>query len=241
MKRNIVITFALLCLTAPIAWSQQTPVTEANYDLAERFSPNKINSMVFSKTIRPSWFPNSDKFWYMWKNNDGVQYWIVDPAAKTKTAVFDMDKLAMELTTIIKDPFDAQHIPFQDFKLKDDKTFTFSIKSTVEQPVKDDKDTSAAAKKNPRMEKKVFHFEYDIATKKLTDVSDQEEKKDFPRWANIAPDSSYVVYAKGYNLWYMDMENLAIPVSTTGTPTRDTPHGDSGLPTLSISSWRSTT
>ena len=53
MKRNIVITIALLCLTASLAWSQQTPVTEANYDLAERFSPNKINSMVFSKNIRP--------------------------------------------------------------------------------------------------------------------------------------------------------------------------------------------
>ena len=208
MKRNIIAIIALLCLTAPLAWSQQTPVTEANYDLAERFSPNKINSMVFSKNIRPSWFPNSDKFWYEWKSPEGVQYWIVDPAAKTKTAVFDMDKLAMELTMIIKDPFDAQHIPFQNFELKDERTFTFEIPSTVEQPVKDDKDTSAAAKANPKMEKKTFRFEYDIETRKLTDVSDQEEKKDFPRWANIAPDSSYVVYAKGYNLWYMDMENL---------------------------------
>ena len=196
MKRNIIITIALLCLTAPLAWSQQTPVTEANYDLAERFSPNKINSMVFSQNIRPSWFPGSDKFWYMWKSHEGVQYWIVDPAAKTKTPVFDMDKLAMELTMIIKDPFDAQHIPFRNFRLKDDRTFTFEIPSTVEQPVKNDKDTSAAAKANPKMEKKTFRFEYDIATRKLTDVSDREEKKDFPRWANISPDSSYVVYAK---------------------------------------------
>ena len=77
MKRNIITIIALLCLTAPLAWSQQTPVTEANYDLAERFSPNKINSMVFSKNIRPSWFPNSDKFWYEWKSPEGVQYWIV--------------------------------------------------------------------------------------------------------------------------------------------------------------------
>ena len=208
MKRNIIAIIALLCLTAPLAWSQQTPVTEANYDLAERFSPNKINSMVFSKNIRPSWFPNSDKFWYEWKSPEGVQYWIVDPAAKTKTAVFDMDKLAMELTTIIKDPFDAQHIPFQNFELKDDNTFTFSIKSTIDQPVKDDKDTSTAARQNPKMEKKVFRFEYDIASRKLTDVTDREEKKDFPEWASIAPDSSCVVYAKGYNLYCMDMANL---------------------------------
>ena len=86
------------------------------------------------------------------------------------------------------------------------------------------------------MEKKVFHFEYDIATKKLTDVSDQEEKKDFPRWANIAPDSSYVVYAKGYNLWYMDMENLRkamedekdstiVEYALTTDGTKDVPYG----------------
>ena len=144
MKRNFLIITALFCMTATAAWSQQTPVTEANYELAERFSTNKVNSMVFSQNIRPSWFPNSDKFWYQWKSHEGVNYWIVDPAAKTKKAVFDMDKLAMELTSIIKDPFDAQHIPFRNFRLKDDKTFTFEIPSTVEQPIKDDKDTSAA-------------------------------------------------------------------------------------------------
>ena len=144
MKRNFLIITAFFCMTATAAWSQQTPVTEANYELAERFSTNKVNSMVFSQNIRPSWFPNSDKFWYQWKSHEGVNYWIV---------------LAMELTSIIKDPFDAQHIPFRNFRLKDDKTFTFEIPSTVEQPVKDDKDTSAAAKKNPKMEKKTFRFE----------------------------------------------------------------------------------
>ena len=199
MRYNIIFTLALLCLTSGAVLAQQTPVTEANYDLAERFSPNKVNRMVFSQTVNPSWFPSSDKFWYKWETPQGAQYWIVDPAAKTRKAAFDLDKLAMELTSIIRDPFDAQHIPFMGLRLKDDKTFTFEIKSTIDQPSKDDEE---------KMEKKVFRFEYDIESGTLTDVTDMEEKKEFPRWANIAPDSSYVVYAKGYNLYYTDMENL---------------------------------
>ena len=51
------------------------------------------------------------------------------------------------------------------------------------------------------MKKKVFRFEYDIDSRELTDVTDMEEEKEFPEWANISPDSSYAVYAKGYNLY----------------------------------------
>ena len=62
MKRNfILIASVLMCASAAASWAQQTPVTEANYDMAERFSPNKVNRMVFSQTVNPSWFPNSDK------------------------------------------------------------------------------------------------------------------------------------------------------------------------------------
>ena len=153
MKRNfILIASVLMCASAAASWAQQTPVTEANYDMAERFSPNKVNRMVFSQTVNPSWFPNSDKFWYKWETPEGAGYWIVDPAAKSKKAVFDLDRLAMELTEIIHDPFDAQHIPFMDLKLKDDNTFTFSIKSTIDEP-----DTTADGKS--QMKKKVFRFE----------------------------------------------------------------------------------
>ena len=202
MKRNfILIASVLMCASAAASWAQQTPVTEANYDMAERFSPNKVNRMVFSQTVNPSWFPNSDKFWYKWETPEGAGYWIIDPAAKSKKAVFDLDRLAMELTEIIHDPFDAQHIPFMDLKLKDDNTFTFSIKSTIDEP-----DTTVDGK--PQMKKKVFRFEYDIDSRELTDVTDMEEEKEFPEWANISPDSSYAVYAKGYNLYWTDMENL---------------------------------
>ena len=206
MRIKPLLITVLFCLSAASASSQQIPVTEANYDLAERFSPNRVNKMVFSQTINPTWFPSSDRFWYKWQTPEGTEFWIVDPSAKTKKKVFDMDRLAMELTSVILDPFDAQHIPFMNLRLKDENTFTFEIKSSIDVPA--EQDSTSAVPEKTVMEKKIFRFEYDIRTGQLTDVTDKEKKKEFPEWANISPDSSFVVYAKGYNLYWTDMENL---------------------------------
>ena len=206
---------SLALLLGGSAWTaraQQTPVTEPNYALAERFSTKKVNQMVFSTTITPNWFKETNRFWYWWKTPYGENAYIVDPVAKTKTPVFDMDRLAMQLTEIIKDPFDAQHIPMRGLRLKDDKTFTFEVPSTVmtdEKPKKKKAEAAEDAPKKPAKQvKKTFRFEYDIATKTLTDVSDQDKKKHFPRWASISPDSSRVVYVRGLDIYYTDMENL---------------------------------
>ena len=204
--------------------------TNVNYELAERFSSKKVSRMVHSTMVMPNWFEGSNKFWYKWKTSDGVNYYIVDPVAKTQNEIFDLDKLAMDLTLITKDPFDAQNIPFQNFKLlKGDKKFSFEIQSKlrVEKKLTNKEKRKAAAdslkalsdttkvasdklktKKKPEMVNKLFRFEYDWKTKKLVDVSDIEEKEKFPSWASISPDSSYVVYTKNFNLYYTDMANL---------------------------------
>ncbi len=191
------------------AYSQQ-PVTKANYDLAERFSSKKINSRVFSTSIRPNWFKNSDKFWYTYKTTNGEKYYIVDPVTGSKREIWNMAELAAQITEIIKDPFDALHLPITNLELKEDKVFTFDIKSTLPDDSKKKKNDKKGKeeKKTKSGEKKVFHFEYDINSGKLTDVTDKEPKKEYPRWANVSPDEKYAIYTKNNNIWYMDMENL---------------------------------
>ena len=213
MKRVLLIAVAALCC---IAAAGQEKTTKANYALAERFSAKKVNQMVFSTRVQPRWFKEGDRFWYDWQSPKGTNYYIVDPVKGTKTEVFDMEKLAMQLTEIVKDPFDAQHIPITGLKLKDDKIFTFDIRST-----QDKVDTTKAAKgKGPggpgrpggpgQTEKKVFHFEYDFTTGTLKDVTDEKEKeeKKYPTWASVSPDGTMGVYAKNSNLWIMDSTNL---------------------------------
>lgn len=197
------IIFALsLCLLLPVlsVSAEQKPVAKANYELAERFAPSKVNKCIHSTAHNVGWFKNSDKFWYSWKDRNGMHYYIVDPVACTKKELFDMDRLASELTQIIRDPYDWQHIPIQELTLKDDNTFTFKVTSSQDAPA--DSLTGKPAGK------KVFRFEYTVSDRKLKDVTDEKEKKDYPEWAGLSPDSSVVVYAKGYNLFYTDMENL---------------------------------
>ena len=218
MKRALLIGTALLLSLAvfgqdPSTGSGSAKVTKANYALAERFSAKKVNQMVFSTRVQPRWFKEGDRFWYEWQSPKGTNYYIVDPVKGTKTEVFDMERLAMQLTEITKDPFDAQHIPITGLKLKDDKVFTFDIRSTqdkVEKPdtTKAGKGKKAGPPKPP--EKKVFHFEYDFGSGTLKDVTEEKEKeeKKYPTWASISPDGTVGVYAKNSNLWIMDSTNL---------------------------------
>lgn len=192
----------LIFFTGALCFAQQTPVTKANYDLAARFSPKKVNKLVFSTAVTPNWFKNSDKFWYVWQTPQGTFYYIADPATGIKKPVFDNAKLAAELTEIVKDPFDAQNIPIMRLKLVDDKKFTFEIKSTLDVEVKDEKTGK------PKKEKKTHGFEYDIATNKLTEIKDYKSPKPYPGWGNVSPDKKVVLFSKNFNLYYMDMDSF---------------------------------
>jgi len=219
MKKLVLIIFCL-AFAGSAAFAQPQTSAEPNYDLAAQFTAKKVSQMVFSLKVEPNWFHQSDKFWYQWKTSEGTQYYIVDPATGSKKAVFDMEKLAMQLTTIVKDPFDAKHIPFEKLKLsQDDKCFTFDIKSTEMVEKKDEVKKDDAKKddvkkgdkkdsKKPKKENKIFHFEYDIASNTLKDVTENGDKKSFPSWAKVSPDSTKAVFCKNRNLYWMTMADV---------------------------------
>ena len=174
-------------------------VTKANYELASRFSQKRVGQLVYSTRITPNWFAESDRFWYSWKTAQGTKYYLVDPATGKKSEIFDMDKLAMQITEITRDPYDAQHLPLS-LTLKEDKYFQFDITSKTEK-----KDTSA--KKKGKTEYVKYRFYYDIATKKLTWDTDEHPRK-YPTWANVSPDGTKGVYVKNHNLYLMDSTSL---------------------------------
>lgn len=191
----------ILLMSAGMSFAQQNPVTKANYDLAERFSLKKVSKYVFSSKVEPHWFRYSDKFWYTYKTGEGIEYYIYDPYKKSRHRIWDMDDLAARISRITEDPFDGKHLPVDDLRLKDDKYFTFTISSS-----KMIADTTAGKKDEKKH--KVFRFRYDISSGKLKDITSQKEIKDFPGWASISPDGRFAVYAKNYNLFYMDTVNL---------------------------------
>ena len=218
-KNLLVLLFALLLTNGKVT-AQNEPVTTANYRLAERFSPEKIKRMVFSTSVDPNWLETGDKFWYSYKTSEGEFFYLVDLNKKSKTALFDNDKMAAMLTRITKDPYDAKHLPPIKPKFKkNDTVFQFDVTSTqleeAEEIVADTlavqdttKTDSVPKPKKEKPKKKVFHFEYNIASGELYEQKDWTEEKDDPSWASISPDSSYVVFARNYNLYWMDKENF---------------------------------
>ena len=199
--RKILALLAFVLTLSAAAQPQRAPrkVTKANYEQAARFSAKRVGQMVYSTRITPHWFAGDDRFWYSWKTAQGTKYYLVDPATGRKEEIFDMDKLAMQVTEITRDPYDARHLPLQ-LELKNDKYFQFDITSKTEK-----KDTSA--KKKGKTEYVKYRFYYDIATRKLTWDTDEHPRK-YPSWANVSPDGTKGVYVKNHNLYLMDSTSL---------------------------------
>ena len=208
MKRILTLLALALCLNAAAQpfparhdGAGRQPVRRANYALAERFSQKKVSQMVYSTRIRPSWFVGDNRFWYSWKTAEGTRYFLVDPVKGTKEEIFDMPRLAMQLTEIVRDPFDAQHIPFKDLRLREDKRFEWDIESTREKP-----DTTVRDKKDAT-KKATYHFCYDLATKKLS-WEEKDPVERYPDWANVSPDGTVGLYVRNHDLWIMDSTSL---------------------------------
>jgi dipeptidyl aminopeptidase/acylaminoacyl peptidase len=181
-----------------------TAAPKANYQLASRFSPAKLKKMVYSTAVDPHWLKLSNKFWYEYETPNGKEWYLVDPVARSKKKIFDNAKLAAGITTIVRDPFDAQHLPLENLKFSaNEKQISFEVKSTIEELKKDRKDKKAA----DSMQKKIFYFNYDIATAKLTEVPNYTKPKAKPSWGSVAPDSSAIIFTRKYNLYWMDKEN----------------------------------
>src|SRR5690349_19557657 len=211
--KKLYIVFLLLISVGFSAISQTKTFTitettaaapKANYQLASRFSPNKLKKIVYSTAVDPHWLKLSNRFWYEYETPNGKLWYLVDPVVKSKKQIFDNAKLAAEITTIIRDPFDAQHLPLENLKFSsDEKQISFEVKSTIDELKKDRKDKKDA----DSMQKKVFYFNYDIAKAKLTEVPNYTKPKGKPSWGSVAPDSSAIIFSRNYNLYWMDKEN----------------------------------
>ena len=182
----------------------------ANYELAARLAPYKLDELAYDTRVDPQWIEGSEAFWYHYETADGMRYWIVRPDEGTQREMFDRERLAAELTRITQDPWDATHLPIENIRFIDDTTLQFDVTSSQdaeedqseveEQTEKQDMEDAEEARPP---EKKVFHFEYDLTTSTLRELADYEEPDNHPQWASVSPDGATVVFARNYDLWMM--------------------------------------
>lgn len=202
MKRNIfLISFISLAATL----FAQEPISKANYELAERFSPKKVSKMVFSTSIDPHFLKNSTNFWYAYETPKGKFWYIVDGVTGKKQELFDRNKMAADVTLIVKDPFDAEHLPIENIRFKEsNKSFIFEVKSKYLKTKEINKDTEKEEEKP-----KVFFMEYNIDSKSVVELKDYKKEEKIPSWASISPNKENVLFARSdFNLYTMDWENF---------------------------------
>jgi dipeptidyl-peptidase 4 len=227
MKRTSLFILLMMCSWTFTATAQHHPDPKPNYDLAAKFAPYKIESMLYSTSVAPRWIEGTENFWYEWKTSDGTYFYIVDSKAGTKKQIFDNDRIAAELTRITKDPWDGQHLPIRGIKFISANTLQFEVQGSQDEEVKDETeegeegDTQEEKKpKKPKTKKKVFHFEYTVSTQTLRELEDFEEPANHPSWASISPDGETILFGRNHNIYKMSKEDyekiLAARVDKTG-------------------------
>lgn len=215
MKKLILYFILLAFIGSSNVFGQNKPIEKANYQLPAKFSSKRINKMVFSTSVDAHWLKNGDKFWYAYETSNGKTYYIVDAATKTKKVLFDNVSMAAQMSRLTKDPFDAQHLPIEKIKfIKNETALQFEVKSLLMDEDKKDEENDMKDKKDKKKkddseskEKKTFHFEYDIASGKLSLIDDFKKIKEKPEWANISPDGEKILFSKKHNLYLMDKDN----------------------------------
>jgi len=75
---------------------------------------------------------------------------------------------------------------------------------------KKDQDKKVAEKPEPAPKTKKLHFEYVLATGKLTLIENYKVPDPRPRWASVSPDEKTILFGRGFNLYMMDADSLKL-------------------------------
>jgi dipeptidyl-peptidase 4 len=229
-------TLALTLVNVPVMQAQNDGAAvrpAPNYELAARWMPQRVGRMVFDTTVTPRWLEHSDRFWYTFQTREGRKFFLVDPIRKTKAPLFDHAKMAASLTMITRIPYDAQHLPFSTGRfIREDTVFTFEVQvprdavlgetprkitttdetpfgeEAVEAPQQGQRGRGAGAGGATPPRNRTLHFEYDLATARVTLVETPAAER-LPRWGAESPDGKTIVFARSHNLYMMDAENWA--------------------------------
>lgn len=184
-----------------------------NYRLAGRFAPYKIRDLIYSTEVEPNWIEGTESFWYEWETSDGSFYYIVDAAQGTRRPVFDRDVLAAELTRIMLDPYDGQHLPIRSIRFIDANTLHFEVESSQDDESGEMEELNEQQQEEEgrrmRPKKQVYYFEYTISTQTLRRLDPFEEPDNHPDWASVSPDGQTVVFARDHNLFMMTADEYA--------------------------------
>lgn len=169
-------------------FAQQNP----NFELAERFTADKMQKMTGSTFLNANWIEDEDRFWYEWENGDGKKWVYVDARRRSLRPLFDVNEMAAQLSETFNRGFDSKDLDLKDFDFDTERQlFTFHVDS--------------------------IEFKYHIGRDFLEKGDSLKADKREP-WATYSPDSSYIAFAREHDLYIMSADD---PDSTEIRLTQD--------------------
>ncbi|MBX3095427.1 MAG: S9 family peptidase [Fimbriimonadaceae bacterium] len=113
---------AVALLALLVVAPAQSNLATANWELANRFVSSYVQQYVYSTSLSPGWINGTDEFWYSWRSSDGVRFWRVDPAKRSKQPLFDSDEMAAKLSELTRKPYDRSNLNIQNLSFVEDST-----------------------------------------------------------------------------------------------------------------------
>ncbi len=182
------LTLAALAATLAANAQPADSLSRKDYEHAASFLSFSTEPLLYRTGLRANWI-EGDKFWYSINTEKGTEFFLVDPAKKSKTPAFDQAKLAAVLSKATSRNYDAYKLPFQFFSFSPDgKSISFS----------------ADSKK----------WKYDLKSGEVTaDASAATAESPSPAGMGrrggltevISPDGKKAAFIKDYNLWVRDV------------------------------------
>ncbi len=132
LRRGLSLLLPAVFAVAVVSAGQQvtTPpraLSAEDYARAERVLGYNTSPLVLHGAVHPT-FVHGDRFWYRTTVENGTEFVLVDPAARTRGPAFDHAKLAAALSTATGGKYDALHLPFTTFEFApDERAITLTV------------------------------------------------------------------------------------------------------------------
>ncbi|HEY0022806.1 MAG TPA: DPP IV N-terminal domain-containing protein [Longimicrobium sp.] len=168
---------ALLLLAAPAAAQQPRQLTAQDYARAERFLGANTAPLVSGTAGRPTWLEDG-RFWYRATTPGGSAFFVVDPARRTREALFDPTRLASALAAVSGRPVQAGQIP--PFELaKDSRSITVRAQNR--------------------------QWSCDLQAYTCAPADSSAAAPGAPENSSVSPDGRWAVFIRGFNLWAKEL------------------------------------
>ncbi|HET6527123.1 MAG TPA: DPP IV N-terminal domain-containing protein [Balneolaceae bacterium] len=175
------------------AISAQSVSAQANFELAEQFTTQRMQKMVGSTYVYPHWIEDQNRFWYSYETAEGKNWYMVNAPEAEKRLLFDQDEMAANLSALLNKPFNSKDLPLKDFEYNiKEGLFTFHVDS--------------------------IKFKYNLENHQLIKGDSLQEEPD-DDWKSFSPDSTWIAFAKNHNLYLMkanDPDSTEYQLTTEG-------------------------